>query len=194
MPFPRATVTLPPDLLKGTDRLARRSGTSRSALVADALRAYLAARATGRAIVAESKPAGLPHDQAALLSRIESRTLVDEIGRRLGAVAPATTDRPVMGPRLRADPVRLAELCRAHHIRKLSLFGSVLTEGFGPQSDVDLLVEFEPGYTPGLRIADIEDEFTALFGGRRVDLVTERSLHPLIRDRVLASAVMQYAA
>jgi len=57
-----------------------------------------------------------------------------------------------------------------------------------------VLVEFEPGHTPGLAITDIEDQLSALFGGRRVDLVTERSLHRLIRDDVLASAVPQYAA
>ncbi|UCG87962.1 MAG: nucleotidyltransferase domain-containing protein, partial [Gemmatimonadota bacterium] len=65
---------------------------------------------------------------------------------------------------------------------------------FGPDSDVDVLVEFEPGQTPGLAIADIEDQLAALFGGRKADVVTEQSLHPLIRDHVLASAVLQYAA
>lgn len=180
VPFTRATITLPPDLVRGADRLARRSGASRSAVIADALRAYLV------------RPAATLG--AAFLSGIDSRALVDELSRRLASATAAATDRSGAGPRLRADPVRLAEVCSRHHIRTLSLFGSVLTDEFSPESDVDVLVEFEPGHTPGLRIADIEEELSGVYGGRRVDLVTERSLHPLIRDRVLAGAVAQYAA
>ena len=70
----------------------------------------------------------------------------------------------------------------------------MLSDAFGPTSDVDVLVEFEPGHTPGLAITDIEDELSAVFGGHRVDLVTARSLHRMIRERVLATAVVQYAA
>jgi len=69
----------------------------------------------------------------------------------------------------------------------------VLREDFGPHSDVDVLVEFAPGKTPGLAIVDLEEELAALFG-RRVDLATPQSLHRLIRDDVLASAALQYAA
>lgn len=57
-----------------------------------------------------------------------------------------------------------------------------------------MLVEFERGCTPGLEIVDLEDELSAVFRGRRVDVVTERSLHPLIREQVLASAELQFAA
>lgn len=89
---------------------------------------------------------------------------------------------------------RLAELCRRHHIRKLSLFGSVLTGAFGPQSDVDVLVEFEPGQTPGLAIIRIEDEISALLGGRKVDLVIERALNRRLRKSVLETAEVRYAA
>jgi uncharacterized protein len=86
----------------------------------------------------------------------------------------------------------LAELCRRHHIRRLALFGSVLTDDFRPDSDVDVLVEFAPGHTPGLAIINIEDELSALLGGRKVDLVLREDLNRRIRDRVLAEAEVQY--
>jgi uncharacterized protein len=89
---------------------------------------------------------------------------------------------------------QLADFCRRNHIRKLSLFGSVLREDFGPQSDIDILVEFEPGHVPGLRLIRLQDELSRLFGGRRVDLVTPKFLNRRIRDEVLRSAEVQYAA
>ena len=67
-------------------------------------------------------------------------------------------------------PPELSEFCRRHHIGRLWLFGSVLREDFGPDSDVDLLVEFEPEHIPGWEIVDIEEELSQLFGGRKVDL------------------------
>lgn len=98
-----------------------------------------------------------------------------------------------MSPRIPIDRQRLAEFCRRHHIRRLSLYGSVLRDDFRPDSDVDVLVEFEPGYVVGLRIIDIEDELSELLGGRKVDLVSAKSLNPRLRDRVLTSAEVQYA-
>ena len=93
------------------------------------------------------------------------------------------------------DRANLAALCRRHHIRRLSLFGSVLRPDFRPDSDVDVLVEFEPGQVPGfLALHEIETELARLLGGRRVDLVTKRSLNRRLRDRVLASAKLEYAA
>ncbi|HEY4561645.1 MAG TPA: nucleotidyltransferase family protein [Thermoanaerobaculia bacterium] len=89
---------------------------------------------------------------------------------------------------------QLAEFCRRNHIRRLSLFGSVLRDDFGPQSDIDILVEFEPGHVPGLRLIRLQDELSRLFGGRRVDLVTPKFLNRRIRDEVLRSAEVQYAA
>ncbi|HSU80760.1 MAG TPA: nucleotidyltransferase family protein [Thermoanaerobaculia bacterium] len=89
---------------------------------------------------------------------------------------------------------QLAEFCRRNHIRSLSLFGSVLRDDFGPQSDIDVLVEFEPGHVPGLRLIRLQDELSRLFGGRRVDLVTPKFLNRRIRDEVLRSAEVQYAA
>jgi uncharacterized protein len=92
-------------------------------------------------------------------------------------------------------PIRsdlLAEFCQKHHIRKLSLFGSVLREDFRPDSDVDVLVEFEPGQVVGLKFIDIQEELSALLGGRKVDLVTPKFLNRRIRDRVLTEAEVQY--
>jgi predicted nucleotidyltransferase len=89
--------------------------------------------------------------------------------------------------------VQLAEFCRRNHIRRLSLFGSVLRDDFGLGSDIDVLVEFEPGHVPGLRFIRLQDELSGLFGGRRVDLVTPKFLNRRIRDEVLRSAEVQYA-
>jgi len=88
----------------------------------------------------------------------------------------------------------IADLCRRHHIRKLSFFGSVLRADFGSESDVDVLVAFEPEHVPGfLRLHGIEQELSELLGGRRVDLVTEKFLNRRIRDGILASAEVCYA-
>ena len=87
----------------------------------------------------------------------------------------------------------VAEFCRRHHIRRLSVFGSVLRDDFRPDSDVDVLVEFQPGHTPGWEVVDLEDELSGLFGGRPVDLVNPKYLNPRLRDRILKSAVVQYA-
>jgi predicted nucleotidyltransferase len=91
------------------------------------------------------------------------------------------------------DREKLASFCRRHRIRKLAFFGSVLREDFRPNSDVDVLVDFEPGCTPGFAILDIEEELSQLLGGRRVDLVSEKYLNPRLRAPVLASAEVQYA-
>ena len=88
----------------------------------------------------------------------------------------------------------LADFCRRHHIRKLSFFGSVLNEDFRPDSDVDVLVEFEPGHAPGLfRLSGMANELSSLLGGRRVDLRTPQDLSRYFRDEVLASAEVGYA-
>lgn len=86
----------------------------------------------------------------------------------------------------------LVALCRRRHIQKLSLFGSVLRDDFGPDSDVDVLVEFQPGHTPGWEIVDIQDELSDVFGGRRVDIVNPKYLNRRLKDRVLGTAVVQY--
>jgi hypothetical protein len=86
----------------------------------------------------------------------------------------------------------LAEFCRRHHIRKLAFFGSVLREDFRPDSDIDVLVEFEPGHVPGFGFIRIQDELSSLLGGRRVDMVTFKALNRRVKDRILASAQVQY--
>ena len=78
-------------------------------------------------------------------------------------------------------------------VRRLALFGSVLREDFAPASDVDVLVEFEPGHVPGLAFFDMERELTGLLG-RKVDLNTPGFLSRYFRDQVLAEAVNQYVA
>ena len=91
-------------------------------------------------------------------------------------------------------PDRVAAFCRQHHIRRLSLFGSVLREDFTDQSDVDVLVEFEPGHRVGLiRLAGIEEDLSQLLG-RKVDLNTPGFLSPYFRDQVLSEAEVQYDA
>ncbi len=88
---------------------------------------------------------------------------------------------------------QLAAFCRRHHIRKLSLFGSVLREDFAADSDVDVLVEFQAGYTPGFALIRMEDELSMLFGDRKVDLITPKFLNRRIRDRMLSESEVQYA-
>jgi len=87
---------------------------------------------------------------------------------------------------------QIAAFCRRHHICRLSLFGSVLRSDFTSDSDVDFLVEFEPGETPGyLGLAGMEIELTEMIG-RKADLRTPQELSPYFRDDVLREAVLQY--
>jgi len=88
---------------------------------------------------------------------------------------------------------RIADFCRRHHIRRLALFGSVLREDFTPESDVDVLVEFEPGTRLGFAFFDIEQELSQILG-RRVDLRTPQELSKYFRDEVLAEAEELYVA
>jgi predicted nucleotidyltransferase len=89
---------------------------------------------------------------------------------------------------------RIASFCRERGIRRLAFFGSVLRPDFRPDSDVDVLVEFEPDRIPGLLgIARMEREFSALLGNRKVDLRTPEDLSPYFRQTVLAEAEVQYA-
>ena len=100
-----------------------------------------------------------------------------------------------MAQGLFTDRAALAELCRKHHIRRLSLFGSVMKGTAGRDSDVDLLVEFEDGWKPGLLgLAGVEVELSSLLGGRHIDLRTAQDLSPHFRGEVVRSAEIQYAA
>lgn len=88
---------------------------------------------------------------------------------------------------------KIAEFCRRHHVRKLALFGSVLRDDFRPDSDVDVLVEFEPGHIPGFfGLFDMEEELSKFLGGRKADLRTPQDLSRYFRDEVVAHAQVQY--
>jgi predicted nucleotidyltransferase len=98
----------------------------------------------------------------------------------------------VVKPRIPIPQDKIVEFCQRNHIRKLSLFGSVLHEYFRPDSDIDVLVEFEPGHVPGLALIRMQDELSGIFGGRAVDLVTPKFLNHRIRQRVESEAQVQY--
>jgi predicted nucleotidyltransferase len=97
------------------------------------------------------------------------------------------------GNNVQIDRERLAEFCRRNHIRKLALFGSVLRNDFTPDSDVDVLVEFQSDHVPGLNFFTLENELSKLVG-RKVDLNTPNFLSPYFRGRVIAEAEVQYVA
>ena len=86
---------------------------------------------------------------------------------------------------------RIDEFCGRHHIRRLAFFGSVLRDDFTPNSDIDVLVEFEPGKTPGFAFFSMEEELSGILG-RRVDLNTPNSLSKYFREEVLAEAEELY--
>ncbi|OGO38943.1 MAG: nucleotidyltransferase [Chloroflexi bacterium RBG_16_57_8] len=96
-------------------------------------------------------------------------------------------------PRIAVLKRKLAAFCRRNHIRRLSLFGSVLREDFRPDSDVDVLVEFDPGKTPGFAFFGIQEELSNMLG-RKVDLNTLGDLSPYFRDRVAREATTLYDA
>ena len=99
-----------------------------------------------------------------------------------------------MGFQIEVDTEKIAEFCRRWNVTELALFGSVLREDFGPESDVDVLVTFAPHARVGLiTLGKMEIELAQLLG-RKVDLVTKGGLKSLIRDEVLAGAEVLYAA
>jgi uncharacterized protein len=91
------------------------------------------------------------------------------------------------------DLDQLAAFCRRNHIRWLAVFGSALRDDFGPDSDVDVLVEFDPEHIPGYEFITMQDELSQLLG-RHVDLLTKNSLNRWIRARVLREAQVLYDA
>jgi len=99
-----------------------------------------------------------------------------------------------MNKSLTINKDEIAEFCRRHHIRRLALFGSALRDDFGPESDVDVLVDFVPGHIPGFfKLFEMEEELSGLFGGRKVDMRTPEDLSRYFRDKVVATAEVQYA-
>ena len=88
---------------------------------------------------------------------------------------------------------QIEQFCQRHHIRKLSLFGSVLRDDFRPDSDIDFLVEFEPGKTPDFfKIVSMEMELSEMLEGRKIDLRTPNELSVYFRERVIKEAMVQY--
>jgi len=115
---------------------------------------------------------------------------------RLEGVSP-NSDAPSKGSvpmnrRFSVDKRTLAKFCREHHINKLSLFGSVLRKDFRPDSDIDVLVEFEPDHVPGFGIVAVENELSSLVR-HKVDLRTPNDLNRRFRDRVVREAEVCYA-
>ena len=99
-----------------------------------------------------------------------------------------------MTPHITLDRERIADFCRRNKIRRLALFGSVLTDRFGPESDVDVLAEFEPdAVVTYLDMAGMEIELGEMLH-RKVDLRTPAELSRYFRDKVVATAEVQYAA
>ena len=99
-----------------------------------------------------------------------------------------------MGNNLPVPKNGLEEFCRRNRIRKLAFFGSVLRPDFGPESDVDVLVEFELTAQVGFfELYDLEQELSRILGGRKVDLRTPEDLSRYFRDEVVAHAQVQYA-
>ncbi len=96
-------------------------------------------------------------------------------------------------PRLDLPKERLTAFCRSHYIRWMACFGSALRDDFGPDSDVDFLVEFAPGHTPGWEIVDIEEDLSKLLEGRKVDILNPKYLNRRLRDRVLSEAEVLYS-
>ncbi len=98
-----------------------------------------------------------------------------------------------MNPQVSVSKTILISFCQEHGIRRLAVFGSALRDDFGPDSDIDLLVEFEPDRIPGLLgVAGMELTLSELFAGRKVDLRTAEDLSPYFRQEVLARAEVQY--
>ena len=98
-----------------------------------------------------------------------------------------------MNKRISIQKDKIAEFCKKHHVQRLAIFGSALRNDFKLESDIDILVDFEPGRTPGFfKLFEMEDELSNLFGGRKVDLLTPQDLSQYFRDRVIESAEVQY--
>jgi predicted nucleotidyltransferase len=96
-------------------------------------------------------------------------------------------------PNIKIPRTRIAGFCRRHHIRELSLFGSVLRDDFRQDSDVDVLVEFEPGHTPGWDIVSMEDELSSILA-RKADMHTRNDLSRYFRDQVVCEAEVHYSS
>ena len=100
-----------------------------------------------------------------------------------------------MTDRLKLNKGELSEFCQKHNIYKLAVFGSAIRDDFNNNSDVDVLVEFITGKTPGLfKLSEIEDELTVFFDGHKADIRTPEDLSQYFRDKVIAEAEVQYVS
>lgn len=107
------------------------------------------------------------------------------------AITPLCYNRNMELVSIPLSSLEIEQFCHKHHIRRLAFFGSAVRDDFGPQSDIDVLVEFEPRHTPGFDFFLIEAELSRLLG-RKVDLQTEGFLNPEIRRSMLSETVTAY--
>ncbi len=120
--------------------------------------------------------------------------VICDISARGDSDARTPYHRELVNPHISIDQETLAEFCQKYHIKRLAVFGSALRDDFRPDSDVDVLVEFQLGHVPGLDFIAIERELSGLLQGRRVDMVTPKFLSPRFRSQILASAQPLYVA
>jgi predicted nucleotidyltransferase len=118
-------------------------------------------------------------------------TIVINIGSNMMAINGTQSIQASDALPIRMPQFIISSFCKRHHIRKLSLFGSVTRDDFRPDSDVDVLVEFEPGHVPGFGIVTMEAELSAIFQ-RNVDLRTPKDLSRYFREQVVREAKVQY--
>ena len=95
--------------------------------------------------------------------------------------------------KLKISEEQISGFCKKNHIRKLSLFGSALRDDFTSKSDIDFLVEFEPGHTPGLSFFEMQEELSEIIG-RKADLNTKQEISPYFRDEILNKAQDLYVS
>jgi predicted nucleotidyltransferase/plasmid stability protein len=153
------------------------------------LRALRAASAANRRslnaellVVLERAAGGVREEQAGLVREAAAARYGTRRAAARGALRQAV------------DGDALAAVCRRHHIRSLAVFGSRGRGDARPDSDVDVVVEFEPGMTPGLGVVSVAEALGAALGGARVDLVTRRGLSPRLRRHIESTAVQLYGA
>jgi len=100
----------------------------------------------------------------------------------------------MMNPKVDMPSKQIAGFCHRHHIRRLAVFGSALRPDFDQESDIDILVDFDPDHIPGLfGVARMERELSTLLGGRKIDLRTPEDLSRDFRQQVVQEAEVQCA-
>lgn len=128
-----------------------------------------------------------------LKSLINQSNGKDSILDTTSSHAAVTTSTGRVSQRIAVPQRRIASFCQRHHITRLAFFGSILRDDFRPDSDIDVLVEFEPGHVPGFAIVEIENELSRMLGSK-VDMRTPKDLSRHFREQVIREAKVQYAA